>query len=684
VVLLDTHSKKIIEVLLESQSPLSSSEIAHEINITPRMVIYRINRLKPWIAQKELHITTKTNKGIQIIAPTSKRRMALREIKEMASDDLSMTKDDRREYIKIFLLICNEPIVSKQLKKALNVSKVTVLKDIDDIENWFSRRGLTVCRKPGYGIILNGNLFDKRLLLIELIMEKLGVFALAKLSRGSSVQQAAKAINNLHPQLRDLITRYLSDLDFSYAWEITSRVEDGLEIQLEDNSFISTMLFFAILIDHLRKKIVIKEINKDIELKNITGEYYLSQAIGDKIEHRYGVYVTEIERICIANFISGLEIKKTISEAIGEWKKKKINPEVDILTKNILVDVSLFLHPYLLVDTILYWEIALYIQAIFNSLRFPHPFREEVTSQIRVQRPYIYSIAQEAVQKIEKAIGFELPESIIGKFSILLISALERICSPNRVMRNVILVNDFGYETSSLLSSRIKSQIPEIDIIECIGTLELLERKIFRDGVDAIITTADIGKISMPSIQVSPLLTKEEVSKIRDTLNIGFNLTQGSIDAYPSLHLCELLSDKSIALNVAVKDWKQSVEKAGILLLRKGAIHPRYIDAMKDLIIENGPYVVSSPGTALLHARPDQGAKRTGMSFISLKHGVNFGHSDNDPVDLVFALSAVDSFSIQIALKEFVNLINNRRILNRIRTTTSIEGVIDCLKELYE
>ena len=45
--------------------------------------------------------------------------------------------------------------------------------------------------------------------------------------------------------------------------------------------------------------------------------------------------------------------------------------------------------------------------------------------------------------------------------------------------------------------------------------------------------------------------------------------------------------------------------------------------------------MVVMPGVVLLHAKPDYGVNRLGISLSTLKTPVEFGHDKNDPVDIV-------------------------------------------------
>ena len=68
-----------------------------------------------------------------------------------------------------------------------------------------------------------------------------------------------------------------------------------------------------------------------------------------------------------------------------------------------------------------------------------------------------------------------------------------------------------------------------------------------------------------------------------------------------------------------------------------------YADRCVAMVEEHGPYIVLAPGIALAHARPEDGVCRVGIAAVTLTDPVEFGHEDNDPVDVVFAFGSPDA-----------------------------------------
>ena len=135
-----------------------------------------------------------------------------------------------------------------------------------------------------------------------------------------------------------------------------------------------------------------------------------------------------------------------------------------------------------------------------------------------------------------------------------------------------------------------------------------------------------------------------------------------------TLRLASLLTDETVRARVHVVSWQEAVDRVGGLLVGAGAVELRYIEAMKLVLREMGPYAVIAPGVVLLHARPEDGVRRPCLALMTLATPVPFGHSQNDPVDLVVALGAVDKQAHIVALQELARLLMDQPTLERIRS----------------
>ena len=135
--------------------------------------------------------------------------------------------------------------------------------------------------------------------------------------------------------------------------------------------------------------------------------------------------------------------------------------------------------------------------------------------------------------------------------------------------------------------------------------------------------------------------------------------------------LATMLTAETVRAQVGVTSWEEAARVAGELLLAAGRVEPRYVEAMINVLREMGPYAVIAPGIVLLHARPEDGVLSPCLALVTLSTPVAFGHSENDPVDLVVALGAVDKQAHVSALQELALLLGDEAALQRMRDAQS-------------
>lgn len=144
--------------------------------------------------------------------------------------------------------------------------------------------------------------------------------------------------------------------------------------------------------------------------------------------------------------------------------------------------------------------------------------------------------------------------------------------------------------------------------------------------------------------------------------------------------ILELLKKDNINVKVNAADWKEVVDEAGELLLSDNTIEEEYIEAMKQSIIDNGPYVVIGKGIALLHARPEDGVKENGLSLVTLKEPVEFGNKNNDPVKIAFAFGSVDNDKHVKTISELSVVLMEESAVDNIAEMESAEEILDYIE----
>ncbi|KNC93153.1 PTS ascorbate transporter subunit IIA [Trabulsiella odontotermitis] len=141
-----------------------------------------------------------------------------------------------------------------------------------------------------------------------------------------------------------------------------------------------------------------------------------------------------------------------------------------------------------------------------------------------------------------------------------------------------------------------------------------------------------------------------------------------------------LVENHSIRLQAVADSWQAAVKIGVDLLVAADVVEPRYYQAILDGVARFGPYFVIAPGLAMPHGRPEEGVKKNGFALVTLKTPMVFNHEDNDPVDILITLAAVDARSHQEeGIMQIVNLFEDEANFDRLRACRSEQDVLDLI-----
>lgn len=141
--------------------------------------------------------------------------------------------------------------------------------------------------------------------------------------------------------------------------------------------------------------------------------------------------------------------------------------------------------------------------------------------------------------------------------------------------------------------------------------------------------------------------------------------------------LKDLLSVQTIVTKVHAKDWEEAIRKSARPMVIANCIEERYIDAIINSVLINGPYFVLAPQIALPHARPEEGALKDAIGIAVLENPINFGSASNDPVKYLFTLSATSNDKHLDALAQLALLMEDGEFFKLLDTYPLAEEVLN-------
>jgi len=124
-----------------------------------------------------------------------------------------------------------------------------------------------------------------------------------------------------------------------------------------------------------------------------------------------------------------------------------------------------------------------------------------------------------------------------------------------------------------------------------------------------------------------------------------------------------LMKRSLIALGVEAKNREEAIIIGCNLLVDEKAVTSEYYESILKILELYGPYFVVAPHFAIPHARNEKDCvKKLAVSFVRLSKPVNFGHSENDPVDMILTIATPDESSHMKFLSGVSNLLMSKEI----------------------
>jgi PTS system ascorbate-specific IIA component len=139
--------------------------------------------------------------------------------------------------------------------------------------------------------------------------------------------------------------------------------------------------------------------------------------------------------------------------------------------------------------------------------------------------------------------------------------------------------------------------------------------------------------------------------------------------------LSDAFGEGSILIKDSVVDRNQAISIAGELLVASQKVRPEYIESMLEAVEKFGPYIVIAPGIALAHGKPSDAVVATGLSLLVIREAIEFKHSQNDPVQLVFGLAATNHESHIEVMAELAEFLSDTQRVNSLLTCSNIEQI---------
>lgn len=138
-----------------------------------------------------------------------------------------------------------------------------------------------------------------------------------------------------------------------------------------------------------------------------------------------------------------------------------------------------------------------------------------------------------------------------------------------------------------------------------------------------------------------------------------------------------LLKEDNITLQAKASDKEEAIKLATCALIKEGSVREEYVLDILDKIRELGPYMAIMPGVVIAHSRPGEYVLKECISLLTLENPIEFGHEDNDPIEVIFVIGAKEGNSHLDALQDLARVLIDEDALNTIKHTNNKQDIIE-------
>lgn len=603
----------------------SYDELADRFQVSSRSIRNYIQTIRSFLRDGNREsLLSVSEKGVSFLGTYSDIAFLL---DNMIDDDFYLYKLSPKERIQITflkLLLSDEPITLSQIMESFNVSRTTVLKDLEQIRPLSSHHGISFeSSQKGYALCVEES--QRRELILRLVH--------------TSMNQVFFAGHSANIYLQFLYTEYSLGQYVEALSDLLLTAEKVFDFTVSDACFEQARLCLSLILLRCLKGQTIQEKEEDISSSGLFITRKTTQWLLSKIESLYGLLLPPGELDFLSRQLYGCRFYNRFS--MESMQDMRLHIALTDFLRKVGAELSIPLHE----DREMTAQLERHLKDITNAHYRGILFENEYTSQLLSDYEAYCQAIKKHVAILENYAGYSYSDDTISFILMYIVVAADNYFQ-DRYLPRVIVVCHTGICTANFLAKRLKTHF-QLHINEVTSNHKLPEILDTHD-FDLVISTISLGEQTFPWVKVSPILNDKDVSLLQKQL-FKISMKKQKEQHFSNPKICDdnvislfhpILRPENIRLQISCSSWQAAIRQAAKPLLSEGAITPDYVEAILLSAEKNGAYFVYCPQVALAHAGPKDGILKFGISLIRLKTPLPFGHPAHDPVTYVICLAA--------------------------------------------
>ena len=675
---------EIINLVINSNDEITVKDISNLYNITERSIRYDIDELNVFFQEKNnKDIIEINNNRLKILYSENEIEDIVENIKEK---EYFLSENERVNILSYEIFLSKNEFILQYFTEKYNLSKTTVRYSLKELNKIISEYGLVIDMNNNRGYKIIGSEINIRKYIINILREYI------KNTKEKKIE---------YDPLKKIIQKFYKKSRIEESKNTINKILDYTGKTISDEAFETLQLFLFISV--IRNKNG-HEIEEDVENEiflSKTMEFSKIREILEKIENIKEKDVHYFVDFFLGSYSYNLEYSYFLNWILIE---SLIDQFIKLLSDKLKVNLT--------EDKILRKEMLNHIKPAIYRMKNKFKLTESILSEVKKQYMELFIKTKSSLKIISDFIDLSFDEDEAAFITVMIQRAIMRN-NPSTLLKkdpNILIVCGLGYSSSRFLYENINNRF-QVNIIDIIP-FNQLENYNYLKKADIIISTLDFKLDGMDVITVNAVMNEKDILKLKNyglpekkskiklsellsiirkvsdetelkkqlMRNFGENIYDDMGEkSETGKSFVELLSEKSIKLNVAANNLDEVIEITGQTMIDSGLVKEEYTDELKNQIIQYGKYILVGDKTILPHGQLLKNVRETGFSLITLKKGIDFFGSE---IKIVICLASRNKDEHLRAILELNRYLKNPDFENELLNKENSEELTDYLKFL--
>lgn len=726
----------LLKHLYAQQDYITISALAEQTGKTERSIRYNLNLIDEFLHRKKLpYLSREFARGVRLVHTPQIDKVLQSFLSTSTPYQYKFSTEEREKVLKICLLVGRRQYIPiADLSEWLTVSYGTITADLDNVEKWLAKQNLSLIRRSRMGIQVKGS----EQLILRSCLQLLGEnITLAEFDR----YLCQKPLDNKITLL--ILNELFAGLDIDFFRDLPKQAEGVLNCMFSDESFGGLTFYLALLaqrhISGVAGTVAVQD--KDTSLMK-SDEQKAAAMLLETLGERLGITFSEgdcwglTKQLLCAKSLSNDHGKLGRDQTRSRRLDGVVEEIIDRVERLYHIDFGV-------ARADLQVRLKTHLTPTVYRIRYQKEIVNPVYDDLVARHSQLLKYTAEAIKPLEDYCGAPINDQEVSYIALYFLAAINQQHPEIISRPQVVVACGSGYGTAQVVASQLKRlfDVEVVEVLSGRDVSDLIAKRQLH--CDYVVSTVDLPRLPDSFyIKVSPIFTHKDYQNIlqfMDAHKRGYSMSPfweqegdpeksigpfGYISQYlntaeglveiarkfgadidtdqmkyeflsvlvqssgkeeakepdnQSPSLKQLLRPHLIRMDVSCQDWREVVAASTASFEEFGYVTEAYKDAIIRNILDFGPGMVMFPGTLISHAAPEDGCKKLGFSFMSLKEPVEFGNPVNDPVRIVFTLATTDRVSHLEALTQLFHMLSEPLVRGELFGAKTKEDILQII-----